>query len=635
MKMKEGTMKAAVFNRALRLAVSVLSVMVAAMVLTGCEDIMTPIVQEDVRLAELPIRLLTIQPPTNGSASPSGQVEVKDGEPFALSASAEGGFTFVYWEKLSGDGDVTFADETSQNTTVRLSGGNATIHAVISATPRNLTMAKVGEGTTTPVTGTVVVGDDIAFGIVAAPNTALAYTFGGWTQTGGGGVANFANAAAASTTVTLTGGDAQITATFLTPYTLTMSAQTGGYTNPSGNRAVPRDTPVAIIAYAYPTYRFTGWTQVSGTVTFGNPASASSTVTVSGGNATIRANFTKETVTLEERGSYYHGEFSTVPNEANDAYLYNGYLYLVGEGVTGSGVVRRWNVSTPTAPTSANNDYYYLTGIARAITGNGTKLFIGTDTRLYSVDIAGFDPSPTTTNISQSVRDVSLDTSSAFYGIRSGNTITGYYASNLSSGNMITDSDGWYFDYLVAVPGGVVVVHRRNGAHQLAAYYALIGDTQGVTSPDSSLLLHNGVDMDPGWAGKPVQDVDREYVIVPVEDENNVAMVRFYDVTALNDIQHVGSATLSKKPKRLAVDTSGSNDYYVFAIAGSGNGATVYVIDMWSKSSPVVRTTLNIGGFNSANAIAVHGNYLYVVVNDPTSGTNYWPTVKVFEIVKN
>ena len=187
----------------------------------------------------------------------------------------------------------------------------------------------------------------------------------------------------------------------------------------------------------------------------------------------------------------------------------------------------------------------------------------------------------------------------------------------------------------MAVLGGGVAVQADNGGNQLAAYYAMIGDTQGVTAPDSSVLLHSGYDKDPGWAGKAVQDVDREYVIVPVENENNVALVRFYDVTALNDIQHVGSATLSKKPNRLAVDTSGSNDYYVFAAAGSGDGATVYVIDMWSKSSPVVRTTQNISGFDSAHAIVANGNYLYVVVDDPTSGTNDKPTVKVFEIVKN
>lgn len=695
---------------------SALLVTTTIVVLGGCEDILTPVAQEAVRIAELPVRLLTVQPLTNGISSPSGPVEVKENEPLTITATVNDGYTFLYWEKLSGDGNVVFVNADSPNTAVRLTDEDATIHAVVSTTPRTLEVTKIGDGSVTP-SSTVTVGDGMARNIEAVANDAAGYMFAGWSKTGGTGNVVFGSATSASTTVTLTLGDASIQAAFeLKPYTVTVTNTAGGsvnagslavqhgvqsdqvtatpsagyvftgwtitagsgvsfkpnatattirvtatdgnatiranfvaiytltiatsieggYTSPTGSQSVQNGAQTNITAYKYPTYRFNGWVQTagSGTAAFGNASSASTTVTVNNGNATIRANYIKEAVSLVERGTYQHGDFSTVPGDALDAYLHNGYLYLVGEGVTGNGVVRRWNVSTPTAPTSASNDYFYLTGIARAITGNGTQLFIGTDSRLYRFNIADFGSSFTNTAINDSVSDLSLDSLTSFYGIRSGNTITGYYSS-LSSGNILTDSLGWGFTQVLSVLGGVVAVQEDNGAHQLAAYYATINDQLGAISPDSSVLLHNGADMEPGWAGKPVQDVDREYAIVPVEDKDNVASVRFYDVTALNDIQHVGSATLSKRANRLAVDTSGSNDYYVFAAAGSGDGAAVYVIDMWRKSSPVVRASQNINGFNSADAIIVNGNYLYVVVDDPTAGTNFKPTVKVYEIVKN
>ncbi len=609
--------------------------MFSIVALTSCEDPITAIVTEDVRIASLPDRVLTIQAPSDGSVSPAaGIYRIKDGEPFDLSATANSGFSFLFWEKIAGTGTAVFADETASTTTIRLSGGDATIRPRVDDTSYTITMSHSTGGTVDHSSLDLNKGEE---SISVTATADAEYTFSGWTVTAGlpAGIVFNPNASTASIKITANSGDATVQANFsLKTYTLTITNDGNGYTSPSGNQTVTSGSPKSITATAYPTYRFNGWTKTSGgTVTFADPSSASTTVTVTGGAATIRANFTKETVTLVERGSYQYGDSSTAPNDALDAYLYGGYLYLVGEGTTGNGVVRRWNVSTPTAPVSGSNDYFYLTGIARTIIGNGTQLFIGTDSRLYRVDITGFGPSPVTSNITQSITDLSLDSSSAFYGIRSGATITGYYSS-LSSGNMITDASGWGFNYVLSVPGGVVSVQEDSGANRLAAYYALIGDTQGVTSPDSSIELDRGADYDPGWAGKPVQDVDREYVIVPTEDEYQVSRVRFYDVTALDGISDVGSAIVSKKPNRLAVDTSGNNDYYVFAAAGS-DAATVYVIDMWNKSSPVVRTTLTISGFNSADAIAVNGNYLYVVVDDPTSGTNFKPTVKVYEIVKN
>lgn len=105
-----------------------------ALLAAGCEDLMTPVVLEDVRLASLPERTLTILAPSNGTSTPVGAIRIKDGEPFQVSATPNVTFAFDFWMVSAGEGTPTFDDDRAATTTVRLSGGDATIVAMFNDT---------------------------------------------------------------------------------------------------------------------------------------------------------------------------------------------------------------------------------------------------------------------------------------------------------------------------------------------------------------------------------------------------------------------------------------------------------------------------------------------------------------------
>jgi len=79
--------------------------------------------------------------------------------------------------------------------------------------------------------------------------------------------------------------------------TLTVTAGTGGTASPSGATVVPKSTSSAITATPSASYTFANWTCTSGSATFGNANAASTTATISA-PATVRANFTANTVAI-------------------------------------------------------------------------------------------------------------------------------------------------------------------------------------------------------------------------------------------------------------------------------------------------------------------------------------------------
>ncbi len=93
--------------------------------------------------------------------------------------------------------------------------------------------------------------------------------------------------------------------------------------------------PFQLHAYPYGTYKFVNWTKTAGTgtVTFSpNATDANATAAVTGGNATIQANFTKESITLSQVGTLSFLNTTTYPSEAKDTYFYNNYWYILGTG---------------------------------------------------------------------------------------------------------------------------------------------------------------------------------------------------------------------------------------------------------------------------------------------------------------
>lgn len=78
-------------------------------------------------------------------------------------------------------------------------------------------------------------------------------------------------------------------------YTLTLTDDGNGSTNPSGKVVLQKGVPTEISALPDSGYRFDEWTEISGTgIDFANIISADTTVTLNTGDATIRANFAEE-----------------------------------------------------------------------------------------------------------------------------------------------------------------------------------------------------------------------------------------------------------------------------------------------------------------------------------------------------
>jgi hypothetical protein len=250
---------------------------------------------------------LTMSNDGHGSTTPTGIVTVNHGAATSITATPASGYQFMNWTVTTGT--ATIANPTSASTTVTLTSGSATIRANFTALTYSLTMSNDGHGSTTP-TGTVTVNHGAATSITATPSGG--YQFMNWTVTTG--TATIANPTSASTTVTLTSGSATIRANFTQQIdTLTISNNGNGSTVPSGTLYVNRGAPTAISATANSGFHFTSWTVVSGTAQIANPASSSTTVTLTSGNAAIMANFSQDLPILPNNrqisisGSLYDG----------------------------------------------------------------------------------------------------------------------------------------------------------------------------------------------------------------------------------------------------------------------------------------------------------------------------------------
>lgn len=214
----------------------------------------------------------------------------------------------------------TWANETE---TVSLNAGNNTIaykadvssgscinldyiSVQVATQSYQLTMVNDGHGATSP-NGMWVVNSGAATSISATANSG--YQFLNWTVTMG--TATIANPSSASTTVTLNSGNATVQANFsqaTTTYTLTMSNDGHGTTSPSSAVVVNSGVATSISATPASGYQFLNWTVTSGTATIANPSSASTTVTLNGSNATIRANFSS---TVSNSGAVSYVEISS------------------------------------------------------------------------------------------------------------------------------------------------------------------------------------------------------------------------------------------------------------------------------------------------------------------------------------
>lgn len=188
------------------------AILAAFLSLAGCEDTITDEIREEARLAELPDRIITVLPSSNGIIPQTGAHTVKDGTWLSINAEPNSGFTFYRWEKTSGTGTVTFDTANEKNTRVMVTGGDAEISPIIDDDSFIITVVNDGNGTTNPSSITVT-KNATSTSIVAIPKTG--YAFSSWSVISGTGIKILPDASTSIVTLVASSGDATIQANFL------------------------------------------------------------------------------------------------------------------------------------------------------------------------------------------------------------------------------------------------------------------------------------------------------------------------------------------------------------------------------------------------------------------------------------
>jgi hypothetical protein len=153
--------------------------------------------------------VLTVTSTPGGVTDPAGAVYVVTDQARGIEAIPSTGYHFVNWALVNGSGNI--ADPNSASTTVTLTASDAGVQANFALNRYTLTVNHTGTGSTAP-DGSSDVDHGAATPIVATPFSI--YMLEGWSVTAGTG-AIIADPAAESTTVTLEGGPATVTAAFV------------------------------------------------------------------------------------------------------------------------------------------------------------------------------------------------------------------------------------------------------------------------------------------------------------------------------------------------------------------------------------------------------------------------------------
>ncbi len=289
---------------------------------------------------------LSVTAGTGGSVSPQGDTpDVRIGEAVDITATADGGYAFVQWEKTSGIG-ASIQDVGAADTTVTLTEGPATIHATFSDTLHVLTIESAAGGTTTPATGSHNVAVGTSQHIEAIPDPG-GHGFVQWTVTAGASnidIDTSADPANIEQDVTLT-GDATIRPVFeAITHELTIDLGSGGASSSGGGTlSYPYESEISAVASSG--YEFTRWYVISGggniTIDVGTN---SQTVTLTG-DATIRAEFQQVFHTLSFASSTGGtasgaGTFSYPYETTIRAHEENGYEAIGWSIVEGDGLIQ-------------------------------------------------------------------------------------------------------------------------------------------------------------------------------------------------------------------------------------------------------------------------------------------------------
>jgi hypothetical protein len=289
---------------------------------------------------------LTVGNDGNGTTTPNGEVLVVENIPRSISAEPAAVYTFKEWSVVSGSG-VVIEETSSMTTNVTLSNGPGTVRANFELVTYQLTVSPSTGGTVTPAAPVEII-HSVAQAITAIP--ASGYVFTGWSILAGTGVA-ITDTSDPTTTVILTGGDAEIQANFRILRTLTMSNDGHGTTTPaSGNHPIGDGFPQAITATPSSGYGFTHWT-ASGSASVTDNNNASTAVTLTGGNGSVTANFTDNTYTLTVNSG---GNGTTSPSGASEV-VHGVATAISATATTANYEFVSWTVTSGTASFGNSN----------------------------------------------------------------------------------------------------------------------------------------------------------------------------------------------------------------------------------------------------------------------------------------
>lgn len=301
---------------------------------------------------------LTVASAGNGTTTPSGTVDAPHGTAIGIEAFPAVGYDFQQWQVTSGTAAID--NPAAAATSVVLTSGDAAVEAQFALMTYTLTVSDDGNGATTPA-GAVTVNHGQSVSVEATADNG--YTFENWTVQSGSAAIDDANASA--TSVVLTDGNAEIRANFApVAYELTVEADAGGTTNPSGAVTVSHGVPRAIEAAPDAGYEFTIWRVETGSADIADPAASSTSVTLNAGDAVIAAGFATRTYTMTMA---VNGNGSTTPS--GSATVEHGVPQTITATPDAGAVFAGWEVIDGSATI---DDPSSATTTATLVSGNAT-----------------------------------------------------------------------------------------------------------------------------------------------------------------------------------------------------------------------------------------------------------------------
>src|SRR5271157_1681312 len=236
-------------------------------------------------------QLTTAVSPAGGGSvtTPASGTFLTSGAAVSLSATTNAGYTFTNWSVTTGS--ATFGNASSASTTVTLSSGPATVQAnfnvgvMVTTSPGGLNFTV--DSTSYPSGTTVFVTPGVVHQLgVPTPQSGGAgtqYAFNTWSDS-----------VTSNPRSVIVNVPASYTADFNTQYQLTTAvtpAGDGTVTTPTSGTFLNSGAAASLSATANTGYTFHSWSVTAGSATFGNANSASTTVTLLSGPATVTADF--------------------------------------------------------------------------------------------------------------------------------------------------------------------------------------------------------------------------------------------------------------------------------------------------------------------------------------------------------